>query len=97
LASGSDEERHAILARHLLANLHGAVFVETILTCRRPARQSRSTPCDGPGTRGIHTSSANKSMSVLRLWLEAAAYSVLGGYQVDRARYEELVGITARN
>lgn len=88
----TDESAYEHLARHILLNLRGSVFVETIRDMQGMGDQiTLNTLRQSLADRGIHTSPANKSMSVMRLWLERAGV-FRSGYDIDIARYELLLG-----
>lgn len=95
LNAATDTSRYEILGKHILLNLNGSVFVQTIREMQM-AGETITLPSlrKALETRGIHTSPANKSMSIMKLWLAKAGVFKAGrGYEVDVARYESLIGL----
>lgn len=93
----TESDRSEILGRHILLHLNGSVFVETIRDMQRAGeRITLSELRSALEIRGIHTSNANKSMSVMRLWLARAGVFSDGQYTVDVTRYEQLLGLATK-
>jgi site-specific DNA-methyltransferase (cytosine-N4-specific) len=95
LNSVTPEERLDLFGRHILLNLNGANLVQTVLQMQA-AGETITLLSLRPALeiRGIHTSSANKSISIMRLWLqECGVFSE--HYRVNMKRYESLIGISA--
>ena len=85
---------HEALARHILKDLYGASFVQCILDMQAAGEDlTLITLRKALGERGLSVPRGTKHMSTVRLWLEQAGVFT-SGYQVDRERFRELLGIT---
>ena len=90
----TDLIRYELLGTHILRNLRGSVFVETVRDMARSGSEiNLNTLRQELEVRGVHSSTANKSMSILRLWLAKAGVFSPKGYRIDVSQYERLLGI----
>jgi site-specific DNA-methyltransferase (cytosine-N4-specific) len=89
------EERLEIFGRHILLNLNGANLVQTVLEMQAAGETITLISLrEALEIRGIHTASANKSVSIMRLWLQKCGVFV-EHYRVDMKRFKRLVGMDA--
>lgn len=85
---------YEVFAKHLLLNLHGVTLIECLLDMQRAGETpTLSTIREALSERGVHTSTAGKSVSLLRAWL--AKGSLFRSQWVPDTRvYHDLVGKT---
>jgi hypothetical protein len=70
---GKEKDLYRLFARHLLLNVFGIVLIECLRDVQR-AGESPTLPSirEALEERGVHTSTAGKSVSLLRAWLDKA-------------------------
>jgi len=101
LAASDDVALYGHFAKHILLNLRGLAFLETLtmmqisgepITLHTLARQLEQ--------RGLHVPRGSVHLSSMRLWLaKAGVFDVSmggksGSYEVNQQRVEELLGVT---
>jgi hypothetical protein len=85
---------HRAFARHILVALRGAALVECVRDMQKAAEETSLINIRRVlAERGIHTASANKSISLMRLWLEKGGV-LRKNWLIRRDVYEELLGLT---
>jgi site-specific DNA-methyltransferase (cytosine-N4-specific) len=87
-----EQDLYRTLARHLLLNVSGIALIECLLDMQR-AGESPSLPTirEALEERGVHTSTAGKSISLLRLWLGKAGL-FRSQWVPNTKAYHELLG-----
>jgi len=89
---GSPVELHEALARHVLLNLNGAVFVQCIQDMHAAGERVELVKLRRwLEERGVHVPRGGKHPSIMRLWLEKGGVFV-EGWRVDEARLHEIMG-----
>lgn len=97
-----DDEQalYEAFARHILTNLRGITFVETITAMQSSGEEiTLHTLHQRLAQRGLHVPRGAVHLSSMRLWLAKAGVfdpTVSGGarlYQVDQARFNSILGI----
>jgi hypothetical protein len=97
LEAATPEERLEVLGRHILLDLNGANLVQTILEMQAAGETITLISLRAAlEIRGVHTTSANKSLSIMRLWLQECGVFV-EHYRVDMKRYKSLIGMDAED
>lgn len=91
---------HTEFARHILTNLRGITFIETITAMQSAGEEiTLHTLHQQLEQRGLHVPRGSVHLSSMRLWLAQAGIfdpSVSGGsrlYQVDQARLNSILGV----
>jgi len=92
--AGSPEKMYERFARHILLEMPGSQMLEAVRDMHaageRVTLNSLRRELDD---RGIYTTSANKSMSLMRLWLDAAG--VTGPkWKIDEGVFHRVLGIS---
>ena len=83
------------LARHILLNLHGATFVQTILDMQSGGEKVDLVKLRRwMEDRGVHFPRGGKHPSMMRLWLEKAGV-LIGKWRVDEERLKQLMGVSS--
>lgn len=102
LAAIADDEPvlYEAFARHILTNLRGITFIETITSMQSAGEEiTLHTLHQRLGQRGLHVPRGAVHLSSMRLWLSQAGIfdpSVSGGsrlYLVDQSRFNNILGI----
>lgn len=102
LTAVADDEPalYEAFARHILTNLRGITFIETITAMQSAGEEiTLHTLHQRLEQRGLHVPRGAVHLSSMRLWLAQAGIfdpSVSGGsrlYQVDQARFNAILGI----
>lgn len=89
----NEAELYAVLARHVLLNLHGMNLVSCIQDMTAAGEEVNLTTLrDGLAARGIHYPAGGKHPSMMRLWLAKAGVFVGSRWQVDDARLRAVLG-----
>lgn len=84
---------HERLAKHILLELGGAILLDCVRDMRAAGdKLDLTTIRRALLDRGIYTASANKSISLMRLWLDEAGITTRS-WTIDDARYCEVLGI----
>jgi site-specific DNA-methyltransferase (cytosine-N4-specific) len=88
-----DRLLHDRLARHILLELGGGVLLDCVEDMRAAGEpltliNIRKALLD----RGVYTASANKTISLMRLWLDEAGVTTRA-WAIDGDRYRELLGL----
>ena len=86
---------HERFAKHILVDLPGAILLETIRDMRSGGEKLdlvniRRALHDA---HNIHTPTANKHISLMRLWLDKAGVTTKAWY-IDETRYKQILGIS---
>lgn len=82
------------LGRHILLNLHGLNLVQCVLDMQLAGQTVELTGLrEWLEERGVHFPRGGKHPSILRLWLERAGVFYPGGWRVNRARLDDLLGV----
>lgn len=85
---------HRRFATHILVDLPGASLVECVLDMTKAGEKvTLVTLREALLERGLHTPTANKHMSLMKLWLEQAGVFT-PNWGVNRKVYEDLLGLT---
>lgn len=92
--SGKPVDMHRRFARHILVEMPGALLLDTVRDMRAAGEPTslndiRKALLD----RGMHTSTANKSISLMRLWLDEAKVTTKA-WGIDEIVYREVLGIS---
>ena len=83
---------HEALARHILRELLGMTFVQTVLDMQIAGETVTHVPLrEWLEERGVHVPRGGKHPSVMRLWLEKSGV-FLDGWRVNRTRLQEVLG-----
>jgi site-specific DNA-methyltransferase (cytosine-N4-specific) len=95
LLMADDEDLYSDFARHILVNLNGTALVRCAQDMQM-AGEAVTLPNlrDALLERGIHTPSANKHMSLMRLWLQLGGV-VNSRWVVNQKVLDELLGLSA--
>lgn len=95
LAAPSDDERYAILARHILKNCNGLRVLRVIERMQgRQAAVGKTALEDELRKSGFHLSRATAHHTKLLQWLRKANVLPEKGYETNQTRLHELVGMT---
>lgn len=92
--SGKPVDMYRRFARHILVEMPGALLLDTVRDMRAAGEPTslndiRKALLD----RGMHTSTANKSISLMRLWLDEAKVTTRT-WGIDEIVYREVLGIS---
>lgn len=81
-------------ARHILVEMPGSQLLEVVRDMRAAGeRITLNSIREALDERGIHTASANKSMSLMRRWLEKAGVTD-AKWRIDEAVYHRILGLS---
>ncbi len=88
------EALHRAFARHILLELRGEALIRCVQDMQRSGEDTSLVNIRRVlAERGIHTASANKSVSLMRLWLQQGGV-LRKSWLVNRAVLEDLLGLT---
>lgn len=92
--SGKPIEMYRRFARHILVGMPGSLLLDTVRDMQAAGEPTslddiRKALLD----RGVHTASANKSISLMRLWLDKAKVTSKA-WHIDEIAYREVLGIS---
>jgi Restriction endonuclease len=92
--SGKPVDMYRRFARHILVEMPGALLLDTVRDMRAAGEPTslndiRKALLD----RGMHTPTANKSISLMRLWLDEAKVTTKT-WGIDEIVYREVLGIS---
>ncbi len=89
----TDEERYDTMAKHILTNLNGLMFIEAIRTLRiggeRPSLERLADTLNLMGCEPL--SKTNKHVATMKKWLEKA--NVLDGWEIKETKLTCLAGV----
>lgn len=87
-------EMHRRFARHILVEMPGAMLLDTVRDMQAAGESTRLNDIrKALLDRGMHTSTANKSISLMRLWLDKAGVTTRS-WHIDEIVYREILGIS---
>lgn len=87
-------DMYRLFARHILLQMPGATLLDTVRDMRAAGeRITLNEIRKALRDRGVHTSSATKSISLMRLWLDQAKVTTKS-WQIDEAVYREVLGVS---
>lgn len=93
--AGDSKAMYRRFAQHILVDLDGTAFVRCVSDMQMAGETVTLISLrEALLERGIHTPTANKSMSLLRLWLDQGGVTT-PSWTVNLGLVEELVGLTA--
>jgi hypothetical protein len=91
---GDAEALHERLAKHILLRLGGALLLDCVRDMRAAGeRLDLPTIRKALLEREVYTASANKTISLMRLWLDQAGITT-SSWTIDEDRYREILSIT---
>lgn len=93
--SASPGEMYRRFARHILIEMPGAALLDTVRDMRTAGvRLSLINIRQALLDRGIHTPTATKSISLMRLWLDKAEVTTTD-WRINEPVYREVLGLSA--
>jgi Restriction endonuclease len=92
--AGQPDQMYERFARHILVEMPGALLLDAARDMRAAGEKiTLNSLRETLAERGVHTSSANKSMSLMRLWLDAAKVTD-SRWQIDESAYSRILGLS---
>lgn len=87
------EELYKKLARHILLNLKGMVFIQCLRDMTTAGEVINLTTLRASlAERGIHYPPGGKHPSIMRLWLEKAGVIIGNRWQINEEKLQEILG-----